>query len=378
MVAACPVMASYRRPPDRREDMTDDNQKRQARSESGRRVTLLDVAADAGVSRATVSLVLRDSPQIPEATRERVRRSMTRLRYVYNRGAASLRTERSQTVGVVVPDITNPYFAEMVSAIETALSPFGRIPFLGNSREDPSLQDRFIETLREHNVDGVFLCPARGTLPAALERFRQWQLPVVQISRFVPDVEVDYVGADNERGVRDAVEHLIGLGHQRIAFIGANPAMSTGREREAGWRQALTAAGLAADPDLVIACPATRDDGMNAVLRLLGRPDPPTAAVCFNDILAFGVMLGLRYTDLEPGRDFSVVGCDGIAETALWRPALTTIAIPNQDIGATAANLLMRRVEAPDHPDERILMEPRLVIRSSCAPPAEARRRKGR
>jgi LacI family transcriptional regulator len=337
---------------------------------SSRRVTLLDVAADAGVSRATVSLVLRDSPQIPAATRDRVRRSMAKLRYVYNRGAASLRTELSQTVGIVVPDITNPYFAEMVSAIETALSPFHCIPFLSNSREELVLQERFIDTLREHNVDGVFLCPARDTPPEFFERFRQWRLPMVQISRFVPDVDADYIGHDNVRGAREAVEHLIGLGHRRIAFIGANRAISTGRDRETGWRDGLTAAGLQADPDLVVECPATRDDGMNAILRLLGRPNPPTATICLNDVLAFGVMLGLRYTDLEPGTDFSVIGCDGIAETALWRPALTTIAVPNKEIGTTAANLLMQRIRDPDRPSERVLVRSRLLIRGSCAPPA--------
>ncbi|MCW2240585.1 LacI family DNA-binding transcriptional regulator [Azospirillum canadense] len=346
------------------------------RAPSGRRVTLVDIAQDAKVSRATVSLVLRNSTQIPEATSERVRASMARLGYVYNRGAASLRTELSHTVGIVVPDITNPYFAEKVAAIETALRPLDRIPFLNNSREDAALQDRFLDTLREHNVEGILLCPSRDSTADSLQRVLKWRLPLIQFSRYVPGVEADYVGADNDRGVRHAVEHLIGLGHRRIAFIGANPDTSTGREREAGWRAALNAAGLTPDPDLVIACPATRDDGMNTVLRLLGRPNPPTAAMCFNDVLAIGVMLGLRYIDREPGRDFSVIGCDNIAETALWRPALTTIAIPYLDIGTTATNQLMRRIADPDRPAERIILDTGLVIRASTAPPPAPPKRK--
>jgi LacI family transcriptional regulator len=346
------------------------------KSPTGRRTTLVDIAADAGVSRATVSLVLRNSPQIPDVTRKRVQHSMDKLRYVYNRGAASLRTDMSQTVGIIVPDIMNPYFAEMVSAIEDALSSLRRIPFLHNSREDLDRQDLFIHAMHEHNVDGVFLCPASDTPPALFEWFGQARLPVVQISRFVADVATDYVGPDNERGVREAVQHLIALGHRRIAFIGANQSNSTGRERESGWHNALATAGLARDPQLVVSCPATRDDGMHAVLRLLGQPQPPTAAMCFNDVLAFGVMLGLRYSDLEPGADFSVIGCDAIAETALWRPALTTIAIPNKIIGAKAADVLMERVADRDRPAQRLVIEPTLVIRASCRPPKRTARRR--
>lgn len=335
---------------------------------SRRRVTLVDVAAAAAVSPATVSLVLRDSPSIPQRTADRVRDAAARLGYVYNRGAAGLRAARSGMVGVVVNDLTNPYFAEIVAAIQDAMAREGRVVVMSSTAESPDRQAAFVDKLREYNVDAVVVSPAAGTDPAFLRRIRAWGLPCIQFSRDVPGAGADFVGADNRGGMQRAVRHLVDLGHRRIAMVGVDTGISTGRERLDGYRDALAGAGIPRDPALEIACPATRADGMAAVSALLDRASPPTAVACFNDILAFGAMLALLARGLAPGRDVSVTGFDDIAEAALWRPALTTVAVPRRAIGEAVIGLLDRRLQDPAGPPERVLVEVGLVVRDSTAP----------
>lgn len=330
-------------------------------------VTLVDVARECGLSHSTVSLVLRNDPSIPERTRQRVQEAASRIGYVYNRRAAGLRSSQSGIVGVVVNDLTNPYFAEIIAAIQDAMAARGKVVVLSNSAESTERQQQFVETMREYNVDGIVLCPAAGTAPEFIRTIQQWQKPCILFSRKVAGIDAHYVGADNQRVVHLATQHLISLGHTRIAFIGLNERISTGLERHAGYRQALEDNGLPVDPELTATCPATREAGMNAIQALLDLEHPPTAAVCFNDILAFGTMLGLRARGLEPGEDFSVAGCDDIAESALWRPALTSVAISRQQIGEKVVEMLIKCLEAPNGPTESYLVEPELVPRSTTS-----------
>src|SRR5215813_1458466 len=184
------------------------------------RVTLLEVAREAGVSRATASLVLRGSDLVADETRQRVLASMRKLGYVYHRGAASLRTQRSHTVGLIVPDVTNPFFAEMTVGIEERLDQAQHVVLLGNTAETLNKQERLLAMMQEYRADGVLLCPATGTSAQTITRLRQVGLPFVLFTRYVDGVEADYVGADNRRGAELATEHLITLGHRRIAFVG--------------------------------------------------------------------------------------------------------------------------------------------------------------
>ena len=331
----------------------------------GTRLTLRDLARHADVSPATVSLVLRKSPLVAEATRERVLESMRTLGYVYNRGAASLRTQRTHTVGVAINELHNPYFAELTAAIERALTRIGQTVFLSNSAEDPAHQDRFIDTMREYNADGLIICPAEGTTPESLQRIAEFGMPCVQISRFVKDVPLDFAGNDHRKGTYLATEHLISLGHRRIAMIGGTDRVSTGFERHQGYLDALKAHGLPADPALSVRCPGTREDGADAITALLKSKQPPTAAVCYNDIVAFGVMLGLRKRGLEAGKDFAVAGCDDVKEAALWTPALTSVTIDTAAMGEAAAELLVRRIGDIRSPRREIVLEPKLVVRES-------------
>lgn len=332
-----------------------------------KRVTLQDVANHAGVSRATASLVVRDSPLVTDETRERVLASMDALGYVYNRAAASLRSRRSHVIGLVITDITNPFFAQMTVDSETTLEEADYSILLGSTSDRPAKQDLLLETMHGYSVDGVLLAPAMGTTGAVIERLRRWRLPFVLVSRYLPDIETDYVGADNVAGAELAVAHLVRLGHHRIAFIGGSAHSSARHDRLQGLRNVLGREGIPADEALYVTSPVTREGGRQAIREALALADPPTAVLCYNDVVAFGVMLGLQAAGRQPGRDFDVIGFDDIEEAALWQPGLTTVAIDSKRIGAEAAHLLIERIENPDAPARRIILPPRLVLRESCA-----------
>ncbi|MBV8768981.1 MAG: LacI family DNA-binding transcriptional regulator [Hyphomicrobiales bacterium] len=337
------------------------------------RPTLRELAVHAGVSRATASLVLRKSPLVAERTRLRVRESMAALGYVYNRSAANFRTQRTQTVGVAVTELVNPYFSELTAAIERALVKAGRTVFLSNSSEDPAVQEGFIATMREYNAEGLIICPTQGSKPRTLRRLTEFGMPCVLISRNVPGSGLDYAGNDHRLGLFLSTEHLVSLGHRRIALVGANELISTGVERRQGYEQALAASGIAVDRELILEGPSTRSFGAQAVKTLLATRDPPTASVCFNDVIAFGVMLGLRQLGLEPGRDFAVAGCDDIAEAALWTPALTSISVDTLGMGEAAARLVLERSAEFSLPRRQVVLSPRLIVRASSGP-SRARR----
>jgi LacI family transcriptional regulator len=329
------------------------------------RLTLDDVAQHLGVSRSTVSLVLRDSPLVARETRERVQAGIAELGYVYNRSAATMRANRTGTVGLLVCEITNPFFAELTAGVDQALEQAGLLGFLGNTAESPERQERFLQRMREQNVDGVILCPAAGTQAAQVEQIHRWGMPCVQALRCVKGTAGDYAGADYEFGMEQVTEHLIRLGHRRIAYIGGDKSHSASIERRAGFVAAMRRHGLE-DPGLVVRSPLTRQAGADAIAALLRRPDPPTAAVCFNDIVAFGVMHGLDALGLRAGRDVAVTGFDDVAEAALSRPALTTVATTPRQIGEEAAKLLVRRIASPNGAAERVILPARLIVRESC------------
>src|SRR5690349_12676370 len=176
---------------------------------TSKRVTLLDVANASGISRASVSLVLRDSPLVAEETRQRVQGVMQNLGYVYHRAAANLRSHKSHTVGLVVSDITNPFFAELTMSIEAQLDGANYVSLLCNTSEMLSKQERLLATMQEYSADGILLSPARGTPLATIEKLQRSRLPFVLFGRYVPGIQVDYVGADNILGAGVAVEHLI-------------------------------------------------------------------------------------------------------------------------------------------------------------------------
>jgi LacI family transcriptional regulator len=333
------------------------------------RPTLLDIAADAGVSRATVSLVIRDVPTVAAATRKRVLRSIKKLGYIYHRGAASLRTQQSHAIGLIVSDIANPFFAEVIVAIEERLALAGLVTLLGNTSEDHAKQERLLRTMREFPADGILICPSLDQGSSREPALNAGDLlPIVAFARRIPGL--DYAGVDNAHGAHLAVDHLHSIGHRRIAFLGGNPQRSTGEERLQGYRRALARLELPFDPLLVLPSVPNRRGGHDGIRKLLKLGDPPTAALCFNDVVALGAMEALQRSGLKPGADFGIVGFNNIPEAAQSVPGLTTVDTAPRQLGEAAAELLLKRIERRDASKQTVILQPRLVLRESCGAPS--------
>ena len=339
-----------------------------------KRITLKDIAREAGVATGTVSMVLNDSPRVADATRSHVQHVIRDLGYVYDRGAGQLRSKHSHLVGVAVCNLVNPCMAEVTASLQQAMQDLGHLLILGNCAESVPRQQRFLEKLREYKVEGLLLTPAAGTPKTHVARLRDWRVPVVQVLRYVPGAPTDFVGGDHRLGAAMATRHLLALGHQRIAFVGLDPLSIAAREGFAGFLTALAEAGQTPDADLVLPGPATREAGYLAMAPLHALARPPTALVCVDPLIAFGALRGLVQLGIEPGRDCSVIALDDVAEAALCHPPLTAMAFDLDCIGRAASRLLSERIVAPDHAVEHLVLQPRLVVRSSCGKPRAVRR----
>ncbi|MFG1300491.1 LacI family DNA-binding transcriptional regulator [Xanthobacter sp. V3C-3] len=339
------------------------------------KVTLQGLARELGLSTATISLALRDSPMVAEATRLKVQEAARLRGYVANRGAAALRTARTNIVAMGLHDIVNPSFTELLAAVEEALSAAGKTVLLGVSQEDVTRQTRTLGTLAEYRPDAFIVSPAAFSTVDDLRALASTGIAVVQVTREIEGSGFDFAGSDDTAGVALGVAHLVKLGHRRIGMVGGYDAISTGRKRLAGYRAGLAAAGIAYDPQLVMEGPGLREEGRRAVGRLLALEEPPTAAVCFNDLSAFGALMGLQAAGLTAGTDFSLVGYDDIAESKLWHPPLTTVHTFIPEYGRAAADLVLKRIADPARPVERVEMAPKLVVRSTTAPPVPVKRR---
>lgn len=330
------------------------------------RVTLQIIADLLDVSTATVSLALRNAPVVAEATRERVQQAARDLGYTYNRGAAALRTARSDMLAVALSDVALPDSAAILGAVEDVAREAGRTILLGTTGEDLARQERVLGMLREFRPDGILITPAGGTTAAALWHLVAAGIPVVQVAREVEGLEADWVGSDETLAACLAVEHLLSLGHRRIGMVGGADGVSSHRARRRAFCEALRRAGLPIECDHLIDGYGSRETGLDAAARLVGLGNPPTALVCVDDLTALGVMSGLARRNLVAGRDISVVGCGDAPEAAICEPQLTTVRAHHDTIGRRAAEVLMRRIADPEGPLERHVIPPELVSRASA------------
>ena len=336
------------------------------------RVTLMDVARHCGVSRATVSLVLNDSPLVAAKTRDRVREAMTELGYVYNRAAASLRTQHSDAIGVVLTNITNPYFAEFATGLQDILTRSGTVPLLAVSNEDRELQHRLIKSLVERNVDGIVLVPAHGTTPDNLPNLLG--TPLVLLARRLEGIDVDYVGAQNRDGGYAAAEHLYRHGCRRIAFVGGFTDASAREERAGGVAAFLNDHGLALEADHSVVCeparPQAREAGMDLLTKNSGVDSPNVdGIVCFSDVVAFGVLDAIADTGRSIGSEVRVIGFDDVHDAGLNRPSLSSVAVPARETGRRAAQLVLERAAGSTEATVREEFPTKLEPRETCGCP---------
>lgn len=338
-----------------------------------RRPTQREIAEKLGLSTATVSLALRDSPMIAEETRRLVREAMAKAGYVPNIAAAALRTGRTRIVGVSFHNIAHQFFSEMLIAIEETLSAAGVAVFINNHGEDPSNFARFVDSLAAYGADGLIVSPPPHVTIEALEPIRRRGVPVVYTSRHIRgDEAADRVINSDALAMRRAAGRLISLGHRDIVLLGGRPGTTVAEDRSRGFREEIEAAGLPWRPDLWLQCRPRLMEGAEAARRALARSPRPTAFVCFNDLVAFGAMNAIRAAGLEPARDIAVVGVGGTDEAAAFHPALTTVLDNPAKIGRMAADMLLRRLANSALPPEHVTLEPVLVVRESCGAPVQS------
>lgn len=345
-----------------------------SRLSSRRRVRLSDIAAACRVSAATVSLAMRDSPRVNVRTRERVSAELKRQGYVYHRGAANLRRQTSTSVALVINDLSNPFFAEFAAGVDEALGAAGYVTLLGSSAESPERQLQVLSSLLEHDPAGFILSPAENSDTGVLRQLLGVQAPVLVFNRELKDAPWDFLVCDNRHGARLATEHLLRLGHRRIVFFGGHAASSSCQQRRLGYTDALQVAGLWPKYGQMLECAPTRLAAAATTDALFAGEATPTAAVCYNDAVALGLMHGLASQGLRAGWDFAVTGFDDIAEAETTTPALTTVAVDPRGLGQRAARLLLQRVGAPNDPPLRTVAAVLLKLRAStCQPPGEPR-----
>jgi DNA-binding LacI/PurR family transcriptional regulator len=316
-----------------------------------------------------VSLVLSRNPKarVATATRERVLRAAAELGYSPNVVARSLVRRRSYALGVVVPEVGNQFFADVVSGAQRVATEEGYAVFLCEQREVPL--ERHLESLKARQIDGVILDAygADAVPEAAFEG-----LNIVLVDQ--PSGRWPGVASDAEGAGRLAAEHLLALGHRRVAFVGPSADVHGFRMRERGFVRALADAGVSIASAALRRVPATLDGGQAAMRALLALPERPTAAFCANDLLALGAHKACTTLGVSIPRGMSIVGCDDIAFARLVTPELTTIAVPARELGARAARLLVRQIEGGQMPASRSRPLPvKLVVRGTTAQPAVTR-----
>ncbi|MEO8672203.1 MAG: LacI family DNA-binding transcriptional regulator [Tahibacter sp.] len=334
-----------------------------------RKVILVDIAQACGVSRATVSLVLRSSPLVSAQTRELVQGELKRQGYVYNRAAANLRRRSSTSIALVINDLSNPFFAEFAAGVDEALAAAGYVTLLGSTGESPERQHAVLASLIEHGPAGLIISPAEGSDGTRLSRLLGAETPVLVFNRELVGTSWDFLALDNAHGAALATEHLIALGHRRIAFFGGHVGSSSCRQRRLGFQQALAAAKLPIEPSWMVESAPTRLEAAAQAGALFARDPAPTAAVCYNDAVALGLMLGLVARGRSPGKDFALTGFDDIPEAAVTTPPLTTVAVDPRARGRQAAALILARIAGSRRTPKNTVAPVQLMIRHSTCPP---------
>lgn len=332
-------------------------------------VGIRDVARRAGVSIATVSIALSGKRPVSAETRRQVREAAQAVGYAPDAIASSLRSGRSNLLGLIVSDITNPFFAELARAVETSANESGFAVIVCNSDEKPDRERDLLDILRVQRVAAVLFAPS-GTGRAYAGSIADGNgAPRVAIDRLVAGIACDYVGLDNRMAARLATRHLIDLGHRRIAFVGDRPGLSTSDDRFMGYRETLAAAGVAVDAALCRRGDFGGEAAYSAARPILAAPRPPTAIVAANNVLALGAMQVLGDLGLHCPADVSVVGIDDFPWSNALHPRLTTVAQPIADIGAAAVRFALERLDGPARrTPRRAVLAPRLVVRDSCGP----------
>ncbi|MFJ2727399.1 LacI family DNA-binding transcriptional regulator [Streptomyces collinus] len=340
--------------------------------------TMADVARSAGVSVATVSHVLNGTRPVLPHTRQAVLDAVDALGYTPNTLARSLVTSRTRSIGLAVSAISNPYFTEILQGVEAAALDAGYSLLIADPHDDPVHERKVVQLLHERRVDGMIVAPSAAP-HALVDYLARHAVPTVFLDRVLTGDEgaaggpdgPDQVCAENVEPMARLVGHLTALGHRRIGLVAGLPGLSTTTERIAGYRQALTSAGLPHDEDLVVSGNSESSGAERATATLLARPEPPTALVTANNAMTIGALRALRRQGLAVPDDIALCCFDDFAWADLFSPRLTAVAQPSREIGARAVQVLLDRLATPGRPARTVRLPCAFVHRTSCGCPEE-------
>ncbi|MES1204349.1 MAG: LacI family DNA-binding transcriptional regulator [Pseudomonadota bacterium] len=337
--------------------------------------TVRDVARMAGVSAMTVSRVINGGAGVRPETQHRVERAIKKLDFVPNGVARGLMSSKTGALGMIVPDIVNPFFAVLVRGAETVARRAGFRLLLCNTENDLALERQYVEDMISHRVEGLLIAPVDDRSKANLMPLVRRHFPFVLIDRSVAGLDCDLVQADSVAGARTLMSHLISIGHRRIAVIIEPDNVSTARERLQGYREALQAAGLQEESDLIVPTSPDRAGGYEAMRKVLARTPLPTAVFAVNNMTAMGAMQAISEHNLVVPRDIALVCFDDVEHLAVVSPFLTVMNQPTETFGTVASQLLLDRIagKGSEH-GQRVVLRADLLVRESCGARALAKR----
>jgi LacI family transcriptional regulator, fructose operon transcriptional repressor len=328
-------------------------------------VSIKEVAEAAGVSTATVSRVLSNGLHVRSEVRARVMAAVERLGYRPNLVARSLRSQQSNTLGLIVSDIRNPFFTSISRAVEDVAYEQGFSIFLCNTDENPEKEAIYLHLMRDEGVAGVIFSPTRQTV--ATFSASNLNFPTVVLDRSIPNGDVDVVVLDNVDAAYRLTTHLIENGYQRIAAL-CGETSTTGQERRLGYEKALRAHGLSPGSELAKYVRPKIEAGYAAALKMLDSAPPPEAILTTNSLLGAGALQAIRERGLTVPDDIALVTFDETTWASLVQPSITLIAQPTYEIGKTATELLLQRVADPDRPTRQVILKGQLLVRGSSPP----------
>ena len=327
--------------------------------------TIVDVARRAGVSMSTVSHVVNRTRRVNPETMSLVEEAIAFVGFRPNALARSLKRASTDSVGIAISAVTNPYFSDIIGAIETECWRLGLMVFLSDTRDEPAQELRVVQALHERRVDGIILAPCSEPQNLAIAYMDEHHIPYVLVDRLIAN-QVDQVGVNNKSSVQVLIEHLVSHGHKRIGYVMGPLGFATSRERLKGYRSALKAAGIEYDPALVTQPSNRADSAASATGELFGLPRPPTAIAAGNNLALIGAMHALRERGLRVPDDVALVGFDDFEWADYFEPRLTVIAQPCQAIGREAASLLVERIADVGGKRRTVRLKTQLIVRTSC------------
>jgi LacI family transcriptional regulator len=330
-----------------------------------KRATVADVAALANVSAATVSNVISNrTGRVSAQTRQRVLDAITELNYTYNETAATLRSNKSNIIGLVIHDLSNPYCSKLIAKINRKLAKTGYATILACSDEKLESQQGYLHLMQRHNALAVLLCPTWDTTREHLDAWRSLT-PTITFLRPIGSNDADFIGIDNYQAAYDITQRLIQDGHRQIAFMGGSLNSRLRRERLQGWKDAHEDAALTWDESRVVYCASSMSAGIDATMKLISLDSGVTALVCYQDVVAFGAMNALSYLGKKVGEEIAVTGFDGLSDAEGWLPSLTTAEVQIDLLADSIVERLLNRLDKPEDPPGSTLLHAHIHWRKS-------------